>query len=276
MTVAIENASARAIAAGIKPRRYGSWYVAEHRIRGFWSYYKTLLFTAVGSPFMYLFALGVGLATLVDRQNGLGGTSYLVFVAPALVASAAVTAAVEECTYPILMGFKWNPIFFGMNAAPISGAQIVNGIFIAVLARLLPTTLIYYLVMLVFGAVPSPLGVLDIPIAILTGMAFGLVIASYIATVEQDVGQPAFIQRFIVIPLFLFSGTFFPLTQMPIFLQWIGWISPLWHGTELGRVVSYGAVEPGWLTLVHVLYPIGLCVYGWRRTQVVVTRRLNK
>ena len=276
MTVAIENASARAIAAGMKPRRYGSWYVAEHRIRGIRSYYKTLLFTAIGSPFMYLFALGVGLATLVDRHNGLGGTSYLVFVAPALIASAAVTAAVEECTYPILLGFKWNPIFFGMNAAPISGAQIVNGIFIAVLARLLPTALIYYLVMLVFGAVPSPLGVLDIPIAVLTGMAFGLVIASYMATVEQDVGQPAFIQRFIVIPLFLFSGTFFPLSQMPIFLQWIGWISPLWHGTELGRVVSYGAVEPGWLTLVHVLYPIGLCVYGWRRTQVVVTRRLNK
>ena len=276
MTVAIENASARAITAGMKPRRYGSWYVAEHRIRGIRSYYKTLLFTAIGSPFMYLFALGVGLATLVDRHNGLGGTSYLVFVAPALIASAAVTAAVEECTYPILLGFKWNPIFFGMNAAPISGAQIVNGIFIAVLARLLPTALIYYLVMLVFGAVPSPLGVLDIPIAVLTGMAFGLVIASYMATVEQEVGQPAFIQRFIVIPLFLFSGTFFPLSQMPIFLQWIGWISPLWHGTELGRVVSYGAVEPGWLTLVHVLYPIGLCVYGWRRTQVVVTRRLNK
>jgi len=276
MTVAIETPSARAIAAGAKPRRYGSWYVAEHRIRGIRSYYKTLLFTAVGSPFMYLFALGVGLATLVDRHNGLGGTSYLAFVAPALIASAAVTAAVEECTYPILMGFKWNPIFFGMNAAPISGAQIVNGIFIAVLARLLPTTLIYYLVMLVFGAVPSPLGVLDIPIAVLTGMAFGLVVASYMATVEQDVGQPAFIQRFIIIPLFLFSGTFFPLTQMPIFLRWIGWISPLWHGTELGRVVSYGAVEPGWLTIVHVLYPLALCVYGWRRTQVVVTRRLNK
>ena len=276
MTVAIENPSARAIAAGVKPRRYGSWYVAEHRIRGIRSYYKTLLFTAIGSPFMYLFALGVGLATLVDRHNGLGGTSYLAFVAPALIASAAVTAAVEECTYPILMGFKWNPIFFGMNAAPISGAQIVTGIFIAVLARLLPTTIIYYLVMLVFGAVPSPLGVFDIPIAVLTGMAFGLVIASYMATVEQEVGQPAFIQRFIIIPLFLFSGTFFPLSQMPIFLQWIGWISPLWHGTELGRVVSYGAAEPGWLTIVHVLYPVALCVYGWRRTQVVVTRRLNK
>lgn len=276
MTVAFENPSARAIAGGVKPRRYGSWYVAEHRLRGIRSYYKTLLFTAIGSPFMYLVALGVGLATLVDRHNGLGGTSYLAFVAPALIASAAVTAAVEECTYPILMGFKWNPIFFGMSAAPISGAQIVNGIFIAVLARLLPTALIYYVVMLVFGAVPSPLGVLDIPIAVLTGMAFGLIIASYMATVEQDVGQPALIQRFIIIPLFLFSGTFFPLAQMPIFLQWIGWISPLWHGTELGRVMSYGAVEPGWLTIVHVLYPVALCIYGWRRTQVVVTRRLDK
>jgi lipooligosaccharide transport system permease protein len=274
MTALIDRTAA--IAAAVKPRRYGSWYVAEHRIRGIRSYYKTLLFTAIGSPFMYLFALGVGLATLVDKNSGLGGTSYLAFVAPALIASAAVTAAVEECTYPILMGFKWNPIFFGMNAAPISGNQIVNGIFIAVLARLLPTTLVYYVVMLIFGAVPSPLGVLDIPIAILTGMAFGLVIASYMSTVQQDVGQPAFIQRFIVIPLFLFSGTFFPLGQMPVFLQWIGWISPLWHGTELGRVVSYGAVEPCWLTLVHVLYPLALCVYGWRRTQVVVTRRLNK
>ncbi|MES2092779.1 MAG: ABC transporter permease [Actinomycetota bacterium] len=270
MSVVIE----RGVAA--KPRRFGSWYVAEHRIRGIRSYYKTLLFTAIGSPFMYLFALGVGLATLVDNSSGLGGTSYLAFVAPALIASAAVTAAVEECTYPILMGFKWNPIFFGMNAAPISGNQIVNGIFIAVLARLLPTTLIYYLVMLVFGAAPSPLGVLDIPIALLTGMAFGLVIASYMATVQEDVGQPAFIQRFIVTPLFLFSGTFFPLSQMPVFLQWIGWISPLWHGTELGRVVSYGAIEPGWLTLVHLLYPLALCVYGWRRTQVVVTRRLDR
>ncbi|MBG6106682.1 ABC transporter permease [Frigoribacterium sp. CG_9.8] len=262
--------------AAPKPRRYGSWYVAEHRIRGIRSYYKTLLFTAIGSPFMYLFALGVGLATLVDKNNGLGGTSYLVFVAPALIVSAAVTAAVQECTYPILTGFTWNPIFLGMNAAPLSGNQITNGIFIAVLARLLPTTLIYYLVMLTFSAVPSPLGVLDIPIAILTGMSFGLVVASYISTVEKDVGQPAFIQRFIVIPLFLFSGTFFPLAQMPIYLQWIGWISPLWHGTQLSRVVSYGAVEPGWLTLVHVLYPLGLCIFGWRRTQIVVTRRLNK
>lgn len=261
-----------------KPRRWGSWYVAEHRLLGMRSYYKTLIFTTIGSPFMYLFALGVGLATLVDKgaTDAFGGASYLQFVAPALIASAAVTAAVEECSYPVLMGFKWNPIFYGMNAAPISGNQITNGIFIAVIGRILPTTAVYYLVMLVFGAVPSPLGVLDILVATLTGLSFGLIIASYMATVEQEVGQPAFIQRFIVAPLLLFSGTFFPLSQMPIYLQWIGWISPLWHGTQLGRTLDYGAVEPAWLTAVHVLYPLALCIYGWRRTQVVITRRLNK
>ena len=266
-----------------RSRRWGSWYVAEHRLMGMRSYYKTLLFTTIGSPFMYLFALGVGLATLVNKSatDAFGGASYLQFVAPALIASAAVTAAVEECSYPMLMSFKWNPIFFGMNAAPLSGNQITNGFFIAVIGRLLPTTAIYYLVMLVFGAVPSPLGVLDILVALLTGLSFGVLIGAFMATVENDVGQPAFIQRFIVGPLLLFSGTFFPLSQMPIYLQWIGWISPLWHGTQLGRTLDYGTlypavVEPGWLTLVHVVYLVALCVVGWRWTQVIITRRLNK
>jgi lipooligosaccharide transport system permease protein len=271
------GASESLIRSAVKPRRFGSWYVAEHRIRAVQGYYKTLLATSIGSPFMYLFALGVGLATLVDKNSAaFGGVSYLQFVAPALIASAAVTATSDECTYPVLMGFKWNPIFFGMNAAPISGNQIVNGIFIGVLARVLPTTVIYYLVMLVFGAVPSPTGIVTIPISILTGFAFGLLIARYMARVEEDVGQPAFIRRFVVAPLLLFSGTFFPLSQMPIYLQWIGWISPLWHGTELGRDVSYGQSEPAWLIVVHVVYPLALCVYGWIATQRVVTRRLNK
>jgi lipooligosaccharide transport system permease protein len=265
-----------AIAPGAKSRRWGSWYVAEHRIRGMRAYYKTLLATAIGSPFIYLFALGIGLATLVHTGSAFGGVSYLAFVAPALIASAAVTAASDECTYPILMGFKWNPIFFGMNAAPISGNQIVNGLFIGVIARVLPTTVIYYLVMLIFGAVPSALGVLTIPISLVTGMSFGLLIAAYMATIEEDTGQPAIIRRFIIAPLLLFSGTFFPLTQMPIYLQWIGWLSPLWHGTELGRDVSYGQSEPVWLIVVHVVYPLALCVVGWRLTQRIVTRRLDK
>ena len=64
--------------------------------------------------------------------------------------------------------------------------------------------------------------------------------------------------RFIVMPLFLFSGTFFPLDTLPLGVRWIGWISPIWHGTELGRVVSYGYEEAPWLTVVHVVFLLGL------------------
>jgi lipooligosaccharide transport system permease protein len=269
----------RALAGGVKPRKHGSWYIAEHRIRAMRAYLQTLVVTSIGNPFVYLFALGVGLAALVDRNLGPGavnGVGYLAFVAPALLAAAAVTVAAEESTYPIMMGFKWNPIFFGMNAAPISGNQIVNGMFIAIIVRIVPTCAVYYLVMLLFGAVPSPLGAFDILVATLTGLSVGLVISSHTSRFEEDKGQMAMIMRFGITPMFLFSGTFFPLSQLPIYLQWIGWISPLWHGTQLGRVLSYGAPEPFWLTVSHVLYLLALCLYGWKATQRVVNRRLNK
>lgn len=261
----------------LKSRRWGSWYVAEHRIRGMRSYAQTLIATSIGNPLIYLFALGIGLATLVDRGAGqVDGVSYLIFVSPALLGLAAVTVAAEEFTYPMLMGFKFNPIFFAMNAAPISGAQIVNGIYISVIARMLPTALLYFVVMLLFGAVPLVTGILIVPIALLAAMSIGIVISSYTATIENDTSQMALIMRFGITPILLFSGTFFPLTQLPIWLQWIGWISPLWHGTQLGRVVSYGMSEPLWLSAVHILYPLALVVVFWRLTQRVVTRRLNK
>jgi lipooligosaccharide transport system permease protein len=176
----------------------------------------------------------------------------------------------------MMMGFKWNPIFYAMNAAPISGNQIVNGMVISVLARMVPTVVIYFVVMVLFGAVPSAWGAALIVVASLTGIAVGLVIMPYTASIEEDKGQMAMIQRFGILPMFLFSGTFFPLDQLPIYLQWIGWISPLWHGTELGRVVSYGLAEPIWLTAAHVLFLVVIAIVGWRLTQRVVTRRLNK
>src|SRR5690606_10406252 len=146
-------------APGTKSLKYGAWYVAEHRFHNMRAYTQTILATSIGNPLLYLYALGVGLATLVDPGLGAGEVSYLTFVAPALLASAAVTVATEEFTYPVMLGFKWNPVFFGMNAAPIAPRQIVDGIVISVTARMVVTTAIYYVFMLLFGAVPSPLGI---------------------------------------------------------------------------------------------------------------------
>jgi lipooligosaccharide transport system permease protein len=268
-----------ALAGGVKPRRYGSLYILEHRLLVMRSYLQTIVMTSIGNPLVYLFALGVGLATLVEQDVPTGGgntVDYLTFVAPALVATAAVMVATEECTYPFLALFKWNPIGYAMNAAPISGNQIANGMFLSILARIVLTVAVYFGVMLIFGAVPLATGVLNILTATLTGIAVGALIAAYTSRIEEDKGQMAMIMRFGVTPMFLFSGTFFPLTQLPSFLQWIGWISPLWHGTELGRVFSYGLEEPIWLTVLRVLYLVAITVVCWRITQRVVTRRLSK
>lgn len=266
--------SRRAMQGGAAPRRFGAWYIAEHRILAMKGYAGDALFQSFGNPLIYLFALGVGLASLVPQ--GIGGVTYLQFVAPALLATAAMTVAANETSYPILSGFKWNPIFFGMNASPIAPGQIVSGMFIQIALRALVTVAIYFGVIALFGAITSPLGALAILVATLTGVAIGTVIASYTSTIVDDKGQMAMLQRFGITPLFLFSGTFFPLEQLPIFLQPIGWVSPLWHGTELGRVLTYGHVEPVWLTVTHVGYLVGLVVVGLWATRRHFARRLNK
>jgi lipooligosaccharide transport system permease protein len=263
-----------AAASAAAPRRWGSWYVAEHRLLGMRAFARTIVATSIGNPIVYLFALGVGLASLVDAP--VGGVSYLAFVAPALLASAALTVSAEEFTYPVLASFKWNPIFSGMSASPVSTNQIANGTIIAVIVRMLVTCAIYFAVMLVFGAVPSTLGVAGILTGTLTGTAAGVVIMAYTSTIEEDKGQMAIIMRFIITPMFLFSGTFFPLEQLPLYLQWIGWTSPLWHGAQLGRVLAYGLAEPAWLTVVHVVVLVALTVVGWVASQRVVARRLSR
>ena len=271
--------TARAIAAGRKPRRWGAWYVALHRFRVMKSYTGTVVVAGIGNPLIYLYALGVGLATIVDAGAGgqaVEGVSYLVFVAPALLASAAITVSSEEFTYPIMLGFKWNPTFVGISASPIAPGQIIDGVVIAVVARLFGTSVVYYAFMLLFGAVPSPWGWVAILVATLGGLAFGAPVMAYVATLEQDTGQIAMLMRFVLLPMTLFSGTFFPLASMPTYLQWIGWISPLWHSTELARVFAYGYAEPLWLTLVHVVYLVALFVVFWMWARRIAGRRLNK
>ena len=132
----------RGVALAARARRWGAWYVAEHRFRVMRSYLQTVLLTGIGNPLVYLFAMGVGLASLVDANLGddaIGGVGYLTFVAPALLCAAAITVATEEFTYPIMLGYKWNPVFFGMNATPLRPGQIIDGIVISVFVRMLLT-----------------------------------------------------------------------------------------------------------------------------------------
>ena len=268
-----------ALAAGRKPRRWGAWYVALHRFRVMKSYTGTVVVAGIGSPLIYLYALGVGLATIVDANLGaqaVDGVSYLVFVAPALLASAAITVASEEFTYPVMLGYKWNPTFAGMSASPLRPTQVVDGVILSVMIRMLVNLVLFFALILVFGAAPSPTALLMVGAGLLGGVAFGAVLMGYTSTLEEDTGQLAMVMRFIVLPMTLFSGTFFPLAIFPVWLQWIGWISPLWHSTELARVFSYGYAEPIWLTIVHVAYLMALTLVGWAWARRVAVRRLGR
>ena len=274
VSTGVRRDTARALAAGRRSRRWGAWYVALHRFRVMRSYTGTVVVAGIGNPLIYLYALGVGLATIVDTD--LDGVSYLVFVAPALLASAAITVASEEFTYPIMLGYKWNPTFTGMSASPLRPTQIVDGIVISVAVRMTVNLVLFFALILVFGAAPSPIAFLSIVAGLLGGLAFGTVLMGYTSTHEEDTGQLAMVMRFVVLPMTLFSGTFFPLSTFPIWLQWIGWISPLWHSTELARVFSYGYAEPIWLTIVHVAYLAVLIVVGWAWSRRIAVRRLNR
>jgi lipooligosaccharide transport system permease protein len=136
----------------------------------------------------------------------------------------------------------------------------------------------YYAFIWVFGAVPHPeTGWLAIPVGLLAGCAFGIPVMAYAASIEDDRGQFALVQRFLFVPMFLFSGTFFPLTNLPEWLWWIGWISPLWHASEVGRSVTYGDLAAEWPgVLGHTGYLLALAVAGYLLARVLFTRRLAR
>jgi lipooligosaccharide transport system permease protein len=99
---------------------------------------------------------------------------------------------------------------------------------------------------------------------------------AYSASITEDKGQFALVMRFVVMPLFLFSGTFFPLDSLPLAVRWVGWISPIWHATELGRVFSYGYQQPPLLTVLHAVVLAGLAVLGWFLTRRQFAARMGR
>ncbi|BCW57921.1 transport permease protein [Arthrobacter sp. StoSoilB20] len=257
-----------------RARRWGSFFYAEQVLRVMRNYGWSVVLYSVGQPVAYLFAMGVGLASLVDANSeaAFGGVSYLEFVAPALLVSAAVMTASGEFSYPIMDGFKWRRVFYGPHASPLIPEQIASGHIMASTLRFLLQSVVYFVVVALFGASPSPWGWVSAVVATVAALSFGLPLMAYAASIKQDKGQFALVQRFIVMPLFLFSGTFFPLDSLPIAVRWIGWISPVWHGTELGRVFTYGMDQNPLLTITHVVFLLATTTVGW----IMVRRQFVK
>jgi len=208
--------------------------------------------------------MGVGLGTYVNPSSNpaLGGVSYLAFLAPGLLASTCMQSAAFEATFPIMAGLLWSRVFHAMHATPISARDVALGNLVWIAVRMVLVATVFTAVVVAFGAATSPLILLAIPAAALTGMAFATPIAAFAATQRTPEKFNA-IFRFGITPLFLFSGTFYPVESLPSFIQPLAWITPLYHGVALARGLSLGTIgqAPG-LAIIHLAVLIGFTVVG--------------
>lgn len=264
--------------SAVRVKARGAWFYAEHVLRSMRRYGAVLIVGALGEPILYLLAMGLGMAQVMGGgapQESLGGVSYVTFLAPALLASGALMTAATEFSYPVMGGFQWHRTYYAAQATPLSPAQIAVGHLGAVALRFLFQAAVFFGVMLAFGVVHSPWGWVQVLTAALGGLAIGAPIMAFSASLKEDHGQFATLQRLVIMPLFLFSATFYPLEALPVWLRWVGWISPQWHAAQLGRVLSYGMAEPRWLTVLHVAVLLALAFGGAWAAVRMYTRRLG-
>ncbi|MEO8273085.1 MAG: ABC transporter permease [Chloroflexota bacterium] len=238
--------------------------VFEHRARQYRRTFRASIFSSFGTPILFLTAMGVGLGAYVDRAPDavLGGLTYLQFLAPGLLASTVMQSASFEATFPILGGLQWMRTFHAMYATPIPARDVALGNMAWITFRLTLIATIFAGAIVAFGASRSPFIILAVPASVLTGLAFAIPIMAFTAT-QRTPDRFAAIFRFGITPLFLFSGTFFPIESLPSFLQPVAWISPLWHGVALCRSLMLGTIgdEP-LLALAHLVILVAIVVIG--------------
>jgi lipooligosaccharide transport system permease protein len=248
-------------------RAYEHWLAQYKRV------WRGTVGTSLVNPILYLTALGVGLGTIVDEtQNAPGGVPYLDFVAPGLLAAAAMQTAATESSWPVMAAIKWSRVYYGMIATPLTERDAFIGHQLFVVTRVLVSSAAYLAIIAVFGAVSSWLGLLVVPVAVLIGAAFSMPMAAVSASVEND-NTFVTIFRFLIVPMFLFSGTFFPVSQLPLAFELVAYVTPLWHGVALCRMLTLGDVDAA-AALGHVAYLAAWAVVGFELARRAYRKRL--
>jgi lipooligosaccharide transport system permease protein len=239
--------------------------VTEWHLRGYRRVWRATITTAFLNPVFFLLSVGVLLGKLVDDdQAKLGGLSYVEFVAPALVAAMAMQLAAADAMYPIMAGIRWLRTYHAVMSTPVRVGELVLGAAAWSMLRIFVAASIFTIVAAVGGAIDSWLAVLVPFAAVLCALAFYAPIAAFTASpIFEDGDESLFpaLNRFVLIPMFLFAGVFFPVSQMPDWLEPAAWATPLWHGTTLSRDLATGSPE-SLPTGVHVAYLLAFGVVG--------------
>lgn len=213
-------------------------------------------------PTLFLVAMGLGVGALVQHGDTamLGGFTFLQFLAPGLLASSCMQTASFESSFPVTGKMSWQRNYEAVAATPMDIRDIVVGELAWFAVRIFTVATAFTVVMTVFGVARSPLVILAIPAAVLTGLAFSAAMMAYAATLKNSANF-SIVFRFIMTPLFLFSGVFFPIARLPHALQVVAWFTPLFHGVELTRGLTLHTIHsPVWI--VHVAYLLLMLAVG--------------
>jgi lipooligosaccharide transport system permease protein len=249
----------------------------ESQLRLYRMIWKSNVLGAFVQPFLYLLGMGLGVGALVDEgpaTDSLGGLTYFQFLAPGLLATSAMMVSASEGMWPVLLGFKWGRSYHAAAATPLTPGEIVGGVALWQLTKALITGAGVAVALCLFpetrtwGLVPAVL------FAGLTGIAFSAPLTAWTATREVETSFPS-INRFVIVPLFLFAGAFYPISELPGWLQPVAKVTPIWHGVELCR----DSVNGNWAvadTVAHVAYLSLWAVVGWLLSRRAFATRLGR
>ncbi len=228
-----------------------------------------LIVSGFFEPLFYLLSIGIGIGALVGTVTVDGMVlDYTVFVAPGLLASSAMNGAVYDSTFNIFFKLKYAKTYDAILSTPMSPGDVAAGEICWALIRGLIYSTTFLGVMLALGLVASPWAILVLPAAVLIGFAFGAV--GMAATTYMRGWQDFEFVQLIVLPMFLFATTFFPLSTYPSALQAVVVCTPLYHGVELIRALTTGLVDGS--LVVHIGYLVVMGLIGLR----IAAGRLEK
>ncbi len=226
-------------------RAYEYWLIVYKRI------FRGTIASSILNPVVYLAAMGVGLGKVVNHGAHPLGVPYLDYVAPGLLAAVGMQVASIESAFPVRGAVLWNKNYYAMLATPLRVADLLFGHLLYVATRAAMVTAVYLLIITAFGVVHSPLALLAVPVGVLLGLSFAGYISALAITAERDPFNPLF--RFVIMPMFLFSGTFFPISQLPHGLREVAYATPLWNAVDFVRGSTLGTLT--WSHgLLHLAY----------------------
>ena len=244
--------------------------VLEYHLAAYRRVWRSSVLSSFVLPLLTMLGFGVGVGAYV--RGGVAGVPYLDWMVPGLIASTAMQIGIGESTWAVLGGFEWRRTYFGQAAAPLRVADIVDGHLAFVVFRVLTSAGAFLLMAASFGTMHSWWAPATLPIAALVALAVAAPTFAYSASIRSD-GYLAVLGRLGVIPMALFSGVFFPVSQLPEALRWIAYALPLWHGVDLSRAATLG-VPPAWPVTAHLLYLAAWAAAGWWLAVRAFTRRL--